>query len=93
MPTTSDNILSKDRAVFFICLMFGYKLKFREIITDKIKIWWEIITNEVKIRAKKFDTSYPFPCLITGLCKVTYVPILTEVDNKVEAIKHIILID
>lgn len=47
----------------------------------------EIIADEIKIRATRPDTTYPFRCLITKLCEAAFVPIITGLDKEVHAKK------
>lgn len=71
VPIKGDNMFGDDRVVLLASLISRFKLNLREIIE-----------NEIRIHATKPNTSYPFPCLITQLCKESYSPILTDIDVK-----------
>ncbi|MCE3216078.1 hypothetical protein HAX54_004741 [Datura stramonium] len=77
-PTGEDNVLGEDRVVLIVSLMTGFLLN-----TDVI------IEDEMRARETKFSISYPFPCLVTRLCKEAHVQILVGIDvDMIENKKH-----
>lgn len=45
----------------------------------------EIIANEMKIRMSRTGTTYPFPYLITELCRAANMPKIVVFDDEVDS--------
>ncbi|PHT89784.1 hypothetical protein T459_04897 [Capsicum annuum] len=62
MPTDGDNIFADDRAILVTSFVANLKLNFGEIIA-----------KEIKNHVSRSDIAYPFPYLITRLCRAANV--------------------
>ena len=74
MPTEGNKILGDDRAILVTSLMAKFNLNFGKIIIEEMKIW-----------VSRPDTTYPFPFLITRLCKATNVPEVVGIGDELPA--------
>lgn len=72
MPIDCDNILGDNRAVLFTSFVSKLKLNFGEIIA-----------KEIKIHVLRSDIVYPFPCLITKLCREANVPKIIGLEEEI----------
>ncbi|MCD9638040.1 hypothetical protein HAX54_021706 [Datura stramonium] len=76
-PTGGDNTSVEDKAVLVASLVLVFPLNMEEIITQ-----------DMNFRAVKLSTSFPFPCLITRLCREAHVPIFAGIDVEIYATKN-----
>ena len=76
IPIDGNNILRDDRAILVTSFMANHKLNFGEILSE-----------EIKILVSRSDTAYPFPCLITRLCRVANVPNIVGLEEELLAKK------
>lgn len=74
--TCRDANLDLQRIVIVSSLLEGLKINFCKVIVD-----------ELFVRACKIASVFLFPYIITKLCKLTKVPIISGVDNKVGEMK------
>ena len=63
-PTTTDNIVTWDRAVLMAAMIAGFEVDFAWLLQE--------VMHE---REFKVTTTYPFPCMIFTLCRSAGVPI------------------
>ena len=63
-PTAADNIVTWDRAVLMEAMIAGFEVNFACLL--------QAVMHE---RDFKVTTTYPFPCMISSLCRSTGVPI------------------
>ena len=76
MPTDGDNILEGDRAILVISFVTNLRLNFGEIIIE-----------EIKIRISRYNIAYPFPYLITRLCRAANMPKIVGLEEELLAKK------
>lgn len=77
MPIGRDSNLDKLRLSVVTNVMVGFKINIVQIIT-----------NELHAQMHKTSISLLFPCLVTKLCKLANVPILSEFDAIVAYIQN-----